>query len=115
MPAARHDIVIEEGATFDITFTYLDKDGVAIDVTGYSAKMDIKESVGGTLIDALTSVTSEIAVGTTDGIFQILLVPATTAAYDFDWGVYDLEITTGGVTVRLVEGRVEFRREVTTS
>ena len=115
MPAARHDIVIEEGATFDITFTYLDKDGVAIDVTGYSAKMDIKESVGGTVIDDLTSVGSEITVGTTGGTFQIVITAVNTAAYDFDWGVYDLEITTSGVTVRLVEGRVEFRREVTTS
>ena len=115
MPAARHDIVIEEGATFDITFTYLDKDGVAIDVTGYSAKMDIKESVGGTVIDDLTSTGSEITVGTTDGTFQIVITATNTDAYDFDWGVYDLEITTGSTVIRLVEGRVEFKRAVTTS
>ena len=113
MPAARHDVVIEEGADWAITFTYLDSDGAAIDVTSFSARLKIKESIGGTLIDSLVS-GGEITVGTTDGTFTIGVAASVTSAYDFEWGVYDLEIVdTSSVVTRLVEGRVEFRKEVT--
>ena len=113
MPAARHDIVIEEGADWQITFTYLDKVGAAISTSGFSARLKVKESIGGTLIDSLVS-GGEITLGGSNGEYVIGVAASVTAYYDFDWGVYELEIVTaGGVVTRLVEGRVEFRREVT--
>ncbi len=112
MAAGKLDIVIEEGADFSMTLTWLDNAGAAVDITGYTARMKVKEAVGGTLIQSLTD-GSGITLGGTAGTVVIAMTAVQTAGYDFDWGVYDLELVTGGVVTRLVEGAVKFTREVT--
>lgn len=116
MAAGKLDITIEEGADFFLFLTWLDNDGNAKDISSYTARMKIKESVvDAGEIDNLTSGTGEITLGGTAGTIQIDIAAGVTANYDFDWGVYDLElISAGGVVTRLIEGAVKFSREVTT-
>ena len=112
MSAGKLDIVVEEGADFFLHLTWLDNSGSAIDLTGYSAAMKIKEAVGGALIDDLTS-SLEITLGGSAGTIQVDIGGSVTAAYDFDWGVYDLWVDDGsGVVTWIVEGAVKFSREV---
>ena len=116
MAAATYDIIIEEGADFDTTFTYLDTGGNAVDVTGFTARMKVKENKddAGNII-SLTDV-SGITLGGVAGTVQVKMTAAQTDAMSFEWGVYDLEIVSGaGVVTRLVEGAVRFVREVTTT
>ena len=113
MSAGKLDIVVEEGADFFLHLTWLDNSGDAIDLTGYSAAMKIKEAVGGTLIDNLITGSSEITLGGSAGTIQVDIGASVTAAYDFDWGVYGLWVDDGsGVVTRIVEGSVKFSREV---
>lgn len=113
MSAGVYDITIEQGATFALTLTWLDTDGVTpINLTGYTARMKIKKSVGGTEIASLTNA-SGITLGGVAGTIAILIADTATAAYTFKRAVYDLELVNGSTVTRLIEGNVILSREVT--
>ncbi len=112
--AGRVTIVIEQGATFDPIMTWSTKStGVPIDLTGYSARMKIKSSIGGTLLHSMTSPV-DIILGGVAGTIQLFIDDATTEAFTFKRGVYDLELEspTGKVT-RLLQGSVQVKQETT--
>jgi hypothetical protein len=82
-------------------------DGTYVDVTGYTATMDVKNSATSeTTIVVLSTDNGRITVGTTDGKFTLNLSAATTTGLAAGNYVYDLEVTApGGVVVtRLLEG-----------
>ena len=85
------------------------------DLTGYSARMHIRENIDDvTAIDELTSVGGEITLSPTDGRIEVTIADDVTAAYDFDEAVYDLEVEdSGGATKRLLYGTVTLSKEVT--
>ncbi len=83
-------------------------------LAGYTARMDIRESIDD--ITALVSLTSpsDIVINTTTAEIQILISATVTAALDFDTGVYDLELEDGsGNVTPVIEGDVTFIKEVT--
>ena len=54
--AGRYNIVIEEGSTFTLDLVYKNSDGVQQDLSGnYTARMQIRDSHGGDLIDSSDS------------------------------------------------------------
>lgn len=117
MPAARHDITIEAGATFQLRVTWRDPNDNPIDLTGYSARMKVKNAVGGaTTYFSLTS-GSGITLGGAAGTVDILIDDAATASAIGDsqvTAVYDLEVESGGgITTRLIEGKAFLKPEVT--
>ena len=48
MAAGRYNLLIEQGSTFQIELQYKDSNGVAVDLTGYSGKLQIRPSIGST-------------------------------------------------------------------
>jgi hypothetical protein len=84
-------------------------------LTGYTARMDIKDKVGGTILDSLTDSNGKILIDATNHAITISLSALATAAYAWTSGVYDLELVaaTGEVTT-LVSGSVSVIQEVTT-
>lgn len=119
MTAAIHNFTeanaIEQGATFTNRFTYKDSTGVAINLTSYTARMQIRASVkAATTLAELTTANGGIVLGGAAGTIDLLLTATQTAAITAKRGVYDLElIDVSGVVLRLVEGAVEFSPEVT--
>lgn len=115
MSAGKWDFTLEQGADFGVTITWQDANGSAINVTGYTARMKIKESKTSTAtLISLTTENGRISLGGSAGTVTLSISAADTAALDFDTGVYDLELVGGGGTVtRLVEGVVYFSKEVT--
>ena len=85
-----------------------------MDLTGYSAALHVRAAKGAasTLLE-LTSSGASIVLGGVAGTIQLLQTAAETAAYTFTSGVYDLELTIGAVTTRLLEGTFEVSPEVT--
>jgi len=85
------------------------------DLTGYSARMHIRENIEDTTTIAdLTSVGGDITLSSTDGRIEVTIADDVTAAYDFDEAVYDLEVEdSGGKTTRLLYGTVTLSKEVT--
>ena len=114
MPAGTYDLTVECGATFDTTFTWTTSAGSAVNLSGYTARLQIRESVdaAATLVSLTSS--SGITLGGAAGTIQVVISATATAAITARTGVYDLELVSGGgVVTRLLEGSVVFVPEVT--
>lgn len=90
--------------------------GGPIDLTGYSVRMQIRESI--TSPAPLYALTSEVGGGITvdgpEGVLRILIADDETASWVWRYGLYDLEIeSASGETTRLLRGEVEVSAEVT--
>lgn len=113
--AARLDIVIEQGATFRLPCTWKDENGTPVDLSLYTAQMQIREEIASSAaLISLSSGTGEIELGVALGTILVTIPATTTATFTWTQGVYDLELTdlTGGVT-RLLQGVVIVSPEVT--
>lgn len=86
-----------------------------VNVTGYSAKMQVRRAVDGSLVVELSSANGRIAVGTTDGKFTLALTAGETAALPTGQFLYDLEVTAPDATVTtLLHGGFTINPQVTT-
>ena len=111
----RFDITINQGATFELTVTWKDSTGAAINLTGYSARMQVRETYSSaSTIVSLTN-GSGITLGGSAGTIAILISATTTAALTAPFsGVYDLElVSASGVVTRLLQGAATVSPEVT--
>ena len=86
-----------------------------VDLTGYTARMSIKDKIGGAVLHSLTTENGGITIDPAAKTI-LLSIPATTTE-DFTWsrGVYDLEmVSSAGKVTRIISGRIALSREVTT-
>lgn len=109
------DLVCPAGATFTKILTWKE-DGAAKNLTGYSARMQVRKGYAGT--DLLLSLTSSsgITLGGAAGTISILVTDTVTSSLPSGVWRYDLELvapTTNYVT-RLIEGKFIVTPEVTT-
>lgn len=111
----RFDITINQGATFELTVTWKDSTGAAINLTGYSARMQVRETYSSASTVVSLTNGSGITLGGATGTIAILISATTTAALTAPFsGVYDLElVSAGGVVTRLLQGAATVTPEVT--
>lgn len=87
----------------------------AVDLTGYTARMSIRDKVGGTELISLTTVNNRIALDVANCTITLTISATDTAAITASKGVYDLEMVSAtGVVTALVAGKVTISSEVTT-
>lgn len=113
--SANLDLTIEQGSTFSIDIAVINSSGSAIDLAGYTARMSIKRSAAesAALIE-LTTENGNIMIDSAAGLVHLYLSNTVTAALNFTWGVYDLElISAGAVVTRLCEGSISVSKNVT--
>ena len=135
----RLDLTVRQGETFALTYTKKDSAGAAVSLVGYTARMAIRDRVGGTLQAYLSTGADAdggtITLGGAAGTVALAMTAAQSAelasstveleAALFGYGVkpvgpsvnyvFDLELTSAaGVVTRELEGRVEVQRQVTT-
>jgi hypothetical protein len=105
MTPGRYNMKVYQGSTFSLAPQWKIY-GEYVDVTGYTAAMDVKNSpTSETTIVVLSTDNGRITVGTTNGKFTLSLSAATTTGLAAGQYVYDLEVTSpGGVVTRLLEG-----------
>ena len=118
MSAGKYNFVIEQGTTFTRTITWKDSSGSAIDLSTYTARMDIKEKKSDTTANALVNLTETagLTLGGGAGTILITITHAVTTALDFEEAYYDLEVkSAGGVVTKLLEGTITLDKEVTTA
>jgi hypothetical protein len=115
MRAAQYDLVVEQGATFDLELQYTDNAGQPVDITGMVVRMQGREKIDSTttLFDWNTPGGTIVLSDPSNGIFKFNVSAAATATLVFDWGYYDLELVDGAVVRRLLEGLVTLAREIT--
>lgn len=106
MTAERKDITVEQGATLQESFLWEDEDGSPIDLTGYTARAQIRSSPTSTQV--LYEFDSDDDTITLDSSGNIVLIisAADSANLSFNTAVYDLLLTSGDIVTRLVYGRV---------
>lgn len=115
MAAAVYDITIEQGATYRLDIVWKDNAGAPINLTGYTARMQVREKVSSeTALLDLTSQNGGIVLGGATGAIAIVAAATMTDDITAKRGVYDLELVApGGVVTRLIGGAVTISPEVT--
>lgn len=133
MSAGRYSFVIEQGATLDLEIVYKDSSGTPVNLSGYTAAMQIRDTTGGTTLHAtltssfgdiysktsgsafLSLSGSNLTTSQTSGSIGVYIGHTVTNAFTFNEGYYDLELTNGQTRVRLLEGKVQVTKQVTTA
>jgi hypothetical protein len=121
MSAGKFDITIEEGTDFNLKLDYKDSNDATIDLSsGYNARMQIRESIGGTLIawgSSSSDVPSDdsdssekhavITMGDSAPNIDISIAYTYTVNYtatQFEGAVYEVELFTASTVDRVIEG-----------
>lgn len=111
-PVAQLDLCLYRSDNFSHQITWLDNDGDPIDLTGYTAKMEARRKVGGSILMTATE-SSGLDLGGAAGTIDIKLIPTQTDIAFRD-NVYDLEVTSPGAEVTtLVQGAFTVIQDVT--
>jgi Na+/serine symporter len=98
-----YDLVCPQGATFQKTFTW-SVDGTAVNLTGYSAALQVRSAYDSDV--ALVSLVSGsgIVLGGAAGTIDVTISAAVTSGLPVGSLTYDLELTSGSVVTRLLQG-----------
>ena len=114
MTAGAYDITAEQGAAFAMRATYKDSNAAAVDLTGYTARMQVRKSVASaTVILELTTSNSRITLGGSAGTVDLAVTAADMAAISAGVYVYDLELVNDSAVTRLIQGAFTVSAEVT--
>lgn len=115
MIAARHDITIEQGASWRRTLVYRDSNGNPVDLSIYTgARMQVRDKIGGKVYATLTTGNSGIVFTPLAGKIELFIPKSVTSAMRFTEGVYDLFLDRAGDDAdRLMQGAVLINRAVT--
>lgn len=133
MAAGRYSFTIEQGATLNFELQYKDSQNQPIDLTGFEGAMQIRSTYSGsgeTYLTLTSSLGDAYEKTPTNGFLSFsgsdLVTPLTSgsigiyAGYDLTDGLdfdgqayYDIEITSGSIRTRILEGRVQLSKQVT--
>lgn len=107
--------IVEKGATYRHTLFWKDSSNVAIVLDGCTAKLQVRESVESEIIIIeLNTENGRIFIDPALGKIELYISDEDTTVLDGFGGVYDLEVYfPNGDTIRLIEGRMTFKPEVT--
>lgn len=112
--AGIYNFTMDQGSTYTVQMAYLDPNGTPINLTGYTAKMQLRLQYGDP-VAALTLTTENggITINGPTGTINILATDEQTLTLQPTFYVYDLDIISGGTIERLVQGQITVRPEVT--
>lgn len=114
MSAGNYTWKIPQGTYQERIFTYKDAAGTAIDLTGLTARMQIRPYKGSdTVMLSITTESGGIVLGGTAGTIRVVIRTAQTTLITSD-GYYDIELIDGsGEVDRVIEGAIKLNPEVT--
>lgn len=125
MAAGRYSFLVEQGATKQFEIIYSDSTGTPVDLTGYTAKMQIRPYAGSDEVYVtLTNTTQPDGTGLnlnglsgnnpySSGSIGVTISATVTEDFTFGEASYDLELTSGAIVYRILEGKVKLSKEVT--
>lgn len=109
----RLDLELWQGATWSYVLTWKIA-GVAVNLGGYTARLQARETVTDSLTALSISTSSGITLGGSAGTITLSRSATQTAALAPGRYYYDLELeSAGGVVTRLLEGTLTIYAEVT--
>ena len=106
--AAKVNIVIDQGTTFNTTYTIHDAIDEPIDFTGFTANSQIRKSYSSS-----NAYTFDVSLSNS-GLVTLSMNTATTSSIIAGRYVYDIEVESiSGIRSRIVEGIVTVTPQVT--
>ena len=129
MAAGKYSFTIEQGSTVDFEIVYKDSNSDPIDLTLYTARMQLRPSIGSDIVHMTLSSSlgpcgtglnmsgSNSANPPTSGSIGIFISAASSSLLDFNEAVYDLEIASGSGNcanvTRILQGKVKLSKNTT--
>jgi hypothetical protein len=120
MAAGKYNFTIEQGTTVNFQLQYTDSSGSAIDLTDYSGRMQIRPDYADItkksylyLSSSLNDDGTGLNINGAEGIVGVYISAVTSSALNFDIAYYDIELQSGSVVNRLLQGTIKLSREVT--
>lgn len=107
-----YNITAYQGATFDLSATW-SIGGTPVDLTSYTAAMQVRESFDSNSTIFSISTGSGITLGGTAGTIDLLVSADTMGSADPGAYTYDLELNSGSSIIRLLRGSFIIEGEVT--
>ena len=99
-----------QGETWNIQFSVVDTDGVPVDLTDYTVRSQARHNYS----DTTPSASFTMAVpDPTSGVFYLQYEATQSAALTASIYKYDIELVSGSVVTRIVEGEFTVTPEVT--
>lgn len=125
MAAGKYNFTIEQGATTVLQIVLKDGTETPVDLTGYAARMHIRETIPSTVI--ICSLSSSILPDNTglhlqginddlplnSGTIGMYISAATSSAFNFNAARYDIELVQGDYVNRILQGVIRLDKEVT--
>ncbi len=127
MAAGKYSFAIEQGTTVQFEIQYKDSSNQPVDLAGHTARMQIKpdyaDNTDTLYVNLATPPTADgtgLNMSGSNGItpiqsgsIGIYISAASSSAFTFNEARYDLEVVSGSVVTRILEGCVKLRKEVT--
>jgi hypothetical protein len=127
MAAGKYSFVIEQRSTVNFELQYKDSGSTPVYLAGYSGKMMIRSNYADQNPITYAVLSSSLAAdGTglnfsgsngstppTSGSIGIYISAVSSSNFTFTTARYDLEITSGSIVTRILEGQVSLSQEVT--
>ncbi|NDB82815.1 MAG: hypothetical protein EB127_08750 [Alphaproteobacteria bacterium] len=113
--AGQKNFEVDQNATFSFIVEYKDNDGLPIDLTGSTAKMQVRDTKGGSkLAFSLTSPAGGITITPLLGKLTIKMTPTQTNKLFYPKSSYDIMVTdSNGNKIKMLEGFLTLSRSVT--
>lgn len=115
MLAGTYNMVCKQGSTFSLQTTFTDDSDQPINLTGYTARMQVRRNPTSTddPVVELTTENSRIVLGGAAGTVTFQITAADTAALPVGHYFYDVELVNGAVVTPYLEGEFEIKANVT--
>jgi len=113
--AGQKNFEVDQNATFTFVVEYKDNLDAPINLTGASAKMQVRDSKGGQkLAFSLTSPSGGITIDPVLGKLTIKITPTQTNKLFYPKSEYDIMLTDSNANkIKLLEGYMTLSRSVT--
>lgn len=114
MTAGIYNFTLDQGSVYSVVLVYTDSNNVPVNLTGFTAKMQLRQNYNSTAADlTLSSANGDITIVGATGTVTVNATAAQTAALSPGFYVYDLELTSGLNISRLIQGQVTVAEQVT--
>lgn len=113
--AGKKNFEVDQNATFTFIIEYKDNNGNPIDLDGASAKLQVRDTAGGSkLAFSLTSPSGGIIIDEPNGKLTIKMTPTQTNKLFYPKSSYDIMVTDSNLNkTKLLEGFITLSRTVT--
>ncbi len=113
--AGQKNFEVDQNTTFSFIVEYKDNNGLPIDLTGATAKLQVRDTKGGSkLAFTLTSPAGGITITPLLGKLTIKMTPTQTSKLFYPKSSYDIMITDSNTNkIKVLEGFLTLSRSVT--